>query len=78
MPITVPAVVTSGPPESPDCSGTFVRISPVSCSEVCSASSVAVIDSFRPVILPVATAGVPPLPSALPRAMTVLADRHLR
>jgi hypothetical protein len=40
------------------------------CSELCSAWSVAVIDSFRPVTLPVTTAGLRPLPSAFPSAMT--------
>lgn len=48
----------------------MVRISPVRCSEAEAASSVAVIDSLRPVTLPAATAGVPPLPPALPRAIT--------
>ena len=69
-PITVPVVLTSGPPESPACRAAFVRISLVSCSAVPVASSVAVIVSFRPVTVPAATAGVPPLPPALPRAIT--------
>src|ERR1039457_5744082 len=45
-------------------------ISPVSCSAVPDDSSEAVIDWSRPVTLPVATDGVPPLPPALPSATT--------
>ena len=55
-PITCPAVLTSGPPESPGCRYALVRISPVSCSEVPAAWSLALIDSSRPVTLPVAAA----------------------
>ena len=70
MPITCPAVLTSGPPESPGWIGALSLMSPLSCSEVPDPSSEAVIEELRPVTLPVATDGVPPLPSALPSATT--------
>ena len=51
--------------------GALVSISPVSCSLTLDSSSDAVIDWLRAVTVPVATEGVPPLPSALPRAVTL-------
>src|SRR5499427_6075807 len=71
MPITLPVVLTSGPPESPGWMGALWWISPVSCSEVPAPSSDAVIDAPRPATWPTATDGVPPLPSALPSATTL-------
>ena len=70
MPMTCPAVLTSGPPESPGWMPALWWMSPVSCSGGARPSSEAVIDAPRPAMWPVATAGVPPLPSALPSATT--------
>src|SRR5262249_39397360 len=69
-PMICPSVFTSGPPESPGWMPALWWISPVSCSEVPAPSSEAVIDAPRLAMWPVATDGVPPLPSALPRATT--------
>jgi hypothetical protein len=44
MPITRPALLTSGPPESPGSRSPLISISPVSCSTLPSNSSPAVID----------------------------------
>ena len=71
MPITLPVLLTSGPPESPGWMGALWWMSPVSRSEVPAPSSEATIDAFRPAMCPTATAGVPPLPSALPSATTL-------
>jgi len=70
MPITWPAVFTSGPPESPSTIWAFV------CSMPCSVSvppswSLAVIVWFSCVIAPDTTVGGPPTPLALPMAMTL-------
>ena len=70
MPITCPAVLTSAPPESPGWMAALWWMSPDSCSDVPEPSSEAVIDALRPVILPTATDGVPPLPPAFPSATT--------
>ena len=51
--------------------GALVSISPVSCSLTLDSSSDAVIDWLRAVTVPGATDGVPPLPSALPSAVTL-------
>ena len=53
----------------------LVSISPVSCSLLTpDPSSDAVIDWFSAVTVPVATDGVPPLPPALPSAVTLSPD----
>ena len=70
MPMTCPAGLTSGPPESPGWMLAFVSSMPLSCSDELPSSSLAVIDWFRAVIVPAATDGVPPLPPALPSATT--------
>jgi hypothetical protein len=70
MPMTSPSVLTSGPPESPGWMGALWPIMPVSRSASAAPSSDAVIDRPSPVIRPVATEGVPPLPRALPSATT--------
>lgn len=71
MPITWPWELTSAPPESPGWMSALVWISPVSCSLTPDPSSEAVMDWFRSVTVPLATDGVPPLPPALPSAVTV-------
>ena len=71
IPMTWPAELTSGPPESPGWIGALVWISPVSCSELLAEpSSLAVMDWLSDVTLPVTTDGCPPLPSAFPMATT--------
>src|ERR1700677_3430240 len=72
MPTTWPYAFTREPPESPGSIGALLSIRPVSCSCAPDSSSEAVMDWSSPVTVPVATDGVPPLPSALPRATTVL------
>ena len=71
MPITWPAALDSGPPESPAAIGALV------CSMPCSVSllaplpeSLAVMVRFSAVIVPLVTVGVPPVPPALPMATT--------
>src|SRR5215831_545235 len=71
MPITWPVLLTSGPPESPGWMGALCRMSPVRCSTVPAPSSEALMAAPRPATWPTATDGVPPLPSALPRATTL-------
>ena len=71
MPMTWPCEFTSGPPESPASMLAFVSISPVSCSDEPEPSSVAVIAWLSAVTAPGATAGVPPVPPALPSATTL-------
>jgi hypothetical protein len=68
--MTSPSVLTSGPPESPGLMSALWPIIPVSRSASPAPSSEAVIARSRPVILPVTTDGVPPLPPALPSATT--------
>ena len=77
MPMIWPAVLTSGPPESPGWIPALWWMSPVSCSDVPAPSSEAVIDAPRLAMWPVATAGVPPLPSALPSATTFWPEEAL-
>ena len=48
----------------------FVSMSPESCSDVPSPSSLAVIDWLRAVTVPPAALGVPPVPPALPTPTT--------
>ena len=69
------AASTSAPPESPAWIGALVSINPVSCSDAPLPSSTAVIDWLRAVTLPRATLGVPPVPPALPSAVTALPTR---
>ena len=70
MPMTLPSALTSGPPESPGWIGASTWISPSSCSGLPPPSSVAVMVWSTAVTEPTATAGVPPLPNAFPRART--------
>ncbi len=68
MPTTLPAALTSGPPESPETMSAFIWIMPVRLSEL--PPSLAVMDWSRSATVPDTTAGVPPLPYALPMATT--------
>ena len=70
MPMTSLALLYSGPPESPGCSGAFIWISPVRSSESPPGPSEAVIDWSRSVTVPLLTEGAPPTPPALPTAVT--------
>ena len=70
MPMTWPDALSSGPPESPGSMSAFVRIMPVRCSTEPVALVCASIAAPSAVMLPVATEGVPSLPSALPSATT--------
>ncbi len=60
MPMTLPALSTRGPPESPGTMLASVSIIPLRFSE--RSPSLAVIDWSRPVMVPLASAGVPPRP----------------
>ncbi len=71
MPMTRPSLLTSGPPESPGWIGALVWIIPVRISGFWPVSSAAVICCPSAVTVPVATAGAPPRPWALPRAVTL-------
>ena len=68
MPMTWLSLFSSGPPESPGSSATFVSINPVSRSLLLW-PSLTVIDLPRPVTVPEAGVSVP-LPPALPSALT--------
>ena len=68
MPTTLPALSSSGPPESPGWTPAFVSIRPVSCSEL-PCSSLATIDLLRPVTVPRADVRFP-VPPAFPTART--------
>jgi hypothetical protein len=70
IPITLPAVLTSGPPESPDSTGASVSISPDSCSAAPLVRDPAVMERLSPVTRPATALGVPPSPPALPIATT--------
>src|SRR5581483_11548610 len=70
MPITWPALLISGPPESPGSSGASIWISPASVSGWLPSRSVAVIVWFMATTLPLTVWGAPPTPPALPRATT--------
>ena len=68
IPMTWPAELTSGPPESPGAMVALLSIMPVRCSGA--APPAAVIDWSRATISPLLTLGVPPTPPALPIAAT--------
>src|SRR5260221_11869933 len=68
IPITCPAELTRGPPESPGAIVALLWISPVKRSE--EVPLLAVIDRLRATIIPWLTLGVPPTPPALPIAPT--------
>ena len=70
MPITAPSRRSSGPPESPACTAASTWISPVSRSASVPFSSEAVMSRANATTWPDAAVGVPPLPPALPTAVT--------
>jgi len=72
IPITCPAELTSGPPESPGAMLASLRIMPVSCSGA--EPPAAVIDCPSATIVPWLTLGAPPAPPALPMASTASPD----
>ena len=77
MAIACPALLRSGPPESPGCTAASVSMSPCSRSALPPPGSLAVIDRCRAVILPIASLGVPPAPPALPIAVTLAPTRSM-
>src|ERR1700730_9295850 len=70
MPMTWPAALTRGPPESPGWMGAFIWMSPVRVSALAPPGSLAVIVWLTASTVPATTAGVPPTPPALPIATT--------
>src|SRR6185437_15853459 len=73
MPITVPVALSySAPPESPGWMLAFTWIIPVSRSALLPLSSLAVMDWLIALTVPDAAVGVPPVPPALPTAVTAM------
>jgi len=70
MPITLPAALASGPPESPGWIAALVCSMPCSVSVVPLPWSPAVIVRLTALMMPGATVGLPPWPPALPMART--------
>ena len=77
-PRTWPEVLTSAPPESPGWMSALVSMRPLSCSDVPSPWSLAVIDWLSAVTVPPAALGVPPVPPALPTPTTSSPTEALR
>src|SRR5579875_1378333 len=70
MPITWPAALASGPPESPGSIWALVCSIPCRVSDMPPPWSLAVIVRFSALMTPCATVDEPPCPSALPMART--------